>query len=129
MDDIRASLSRTKKKFKQRLTGKKRKPDGTGDDPGGEMTDSAPSLPQPELFSTDRPPQPDGPESVPARGSDNCQERGEIDIDGGEASQMDSRSRSDVEVAVGSGRSGEPEGVYPPPSSPSVSHGAEPDST
>ena len=129
MDDIRASLSRTKKKFKQRITGKKRKPDGTGDDPGGEMADPTPSLPQPELFSTDRPPQPDGSESVPARGSDNCQEGGEICIDGGEASQMDSRSRSDIEVAVGSRRSGEPEGVYPPPSPPSVSYGAGPDST
>jgi len=151
MDNIRGSLSKMKKKFKQRLTGRKRKPDGTGANSGEETPDSASSLPQPEhhviadeshhrewnragatgerASSTDRPPQSDGPESVPVRGNDNRQEGGGADVDGGEASQKDSHLRPDVEVAVGSGRSRELEAVHPSPSTPSISHGAEPDST
>jgi len=46
MDDIRGSLSKMKKKIKHRLTGRKRKPDGTN--PGGEGADSTSSLPQSE---------------------------------------------------------------------------------
>jgi len=151
MDKIRASLSKTKDKLKQRLTGRKRRPGGTGANPSEEGADSTSSLPQPEpsvaadeshsregdsadasggrLVSTGQPPQPDGPESVPARGSDNGQEGGDADIGGGEASQNDSHPHPDVEVAVGSGRSGELEGVYPSPSTPSISRGVEPDST
>ena len=77
--------------------------------------------------STDRSPQPDGAESVPAHGNDNGQEGGEADVDGGEPSQRGSRPHSDVEVAVGSGRGGELEGVYPSPSTPSIPHGGKPD--
>jgi len=150
MDDIRSSLSKTKKKLKQRLTGRKRKPDGTGANPGEEGADSTSSLPQPgphvvsdeshardgdgakaageQAFSTDPPPHPDGPESVPAHGDDDNQEGGEADIDGGEAIQSHSRSHLEVEAAVGSGHS-EGLGVYPSPSTPSISHGMEPDST
>ena len=151
MDEIRASLSRTKKKFKQRLTGRKRKPDGTGTNPGEERTDSTSSLPQPaphvvadkdytlegdgakaageQVFSTDRTSQPDGSESVSARGDDNSQEGGEADADGGEASQMHSYPHLDLEVAEGSGRSGELEGAYPSPSTPSILRGVGLDST
>jgi len=152
MDDIRASLSKMKKGFKHRLTGRKRKPDGTGANASGEGTDSASSLPQPEshvvadegralevdranaaeeqVFSTDRSPQPDGPESVPARGGDNGREGGEADIDGGErTTQSHSHPHPDVEVAVGSGRGGELEGVGPSPSTPWISHGGRSDST
>jgi len=151
MDNIRASLSRTKKKFKQQLTGRKRKPDGTGANPGEGKVDSTSSLPQPEphaiadeshdlegdradaageqASSTVRPAQPDGPESVPARGNDNRQEGREADADGGETSQKGSYPYPDVEVSVGSGRSGELEAVGPSPSTPSISHAVEPDST
>jgi len=152
MDDIRASLSKIKNRFKNRLTGRKRKPDGTGASASGEGTDSASSLPQPEshvvadeshtrevdradaaeeqVFSARRPPQPDGPESVPARGGDNGREGGEADIDGGErTSQSRSNPHPDVEVAVGSGRGGELEGVDPSPFTPWISHGGKPDST
>jgi len=133
MDDIRDSLSGMKNKFKQRLTRKKHKPDGTGTNPGGERADSTSSLPQQDshvvvgdsygregdganaggeqAFSTDRL-QLDGPEPVTAHGSDNGQERG----------------KADVEVAVGSGRSGELKGVNPSPSAPSISRGGIPDS-
>ena len=151
MDDIRASLSKMKKGFKHRLTGRKRKPDGTGTSASGEGTDSASSFPQPEshvvadeshtrevdranaaeeqVFPTDQP-QPDGPESVPAREGDNGREGGEADIDGGErTSQSHSNPHPDVEVAVGSGRGGELEGVGPSPSTPWISHGGKPDST
>ena len=139
-----------KKKTKHLLTGKKRKPDGTATNPG-EGVDSASSVPQPEphvvvdesydgegdkadaaeelVFSTDQPLQPGGPESVPAHGSDGGQEGGETDVDGGEASQMDSHPHSDVEVAAESGHSGEPEEVQSSSSTPSISHGGKPDST
>jgi len=152
MDDIRGSFSKMKKKAKHRLglTGKKAKPDGTAANPGGEGADSTSSLPQPESHVVvgesydgegDRadaagepvfpagPPQPDGPGSVPAHGVDNGQEGGETDVDGGEASQMDLHPHPDVEVAVGSEHSGEPEGVYPSPPTPSISHDGKPDST
>jgi len=151
MDDIRGSLSKMKKKFKHRLTGRKREQDGTGTDPGGERADSTSSLPQPEshvvadeshhreenrvnaageqTFSADQLPQPDNPESAPARGDDNGQEGGEPDVDGVEASQTHSHLHPDINVAVGSGRSGELEGVDSSPSTPSISRGVEPDST
>jgi len=146
MDNIRASLSRTKKKFKQRLMGRKRKPDGTGANSGEETPDSTSSFPQPEphvvadeshdkegdranaagerASSTVRLPQQDGSGSVPARGNDNRQEGGETDVDVGEASQKDSHRNP-----VGGGRSGELEAIHPSPSTPSISHCAEPDST
>ena len=150
MDDIQASLSKMKKKFKQGLTGRKCKPDGTGDSPGERTHVSTSSLPQPdphvvadeshdqegngvgaagERASSAVRPQPDGPESVPARGSDNRQEGGEVDVDGGEASQKDSYPNPDIEVMVGSGRCGELEGVHSSPSTPSISRGTQSDST
>jgi len=107
-----------KKKFKHRLVGRRRKPDGMGASSGGEGTDSTSSLPQPgprvvtresydreghradaareRVLSTDRPPLPDGPGSVPARGS---------------------------------GHSGKLEEVFPSLSTPSISRGGKPDST
>jgi len=146
MEDIRGSLSKMKKKLNHRLTGRKRKQDGTGADPSREGTDSTGSFPQPELpvvadescdregdrasavgepvFSTDRPPQPDGPESVPAHGSDYSQQGGEADIDGREVGQRQLHPHPDVKVAVG-----EVEEVYPSSSTPLISHGGKPDST
>jgi len=143
MDDIRGSLSKMKK-LKQRLTGKKLKPDGTG-------ADSTTSLPQSEphvvadrsynreggganvagelASSMDRPPQPDGPKTVPARGSDNGHGGGEADADRGEAGQTHSHPHPDVEIVVGSGRGGELEGVNPSSSTPPISHAGKPDST
>ena len=82
-----------------------------------------------QTSSADRPPQPDGPLSVPAGGSDNGQEGGEADVDGGEATQKDSHPHPNVEVAVAGAHSGELERVYPPPSTPSISRGVGPDST
>ena len=138
-----------KKKAKHLLAGKKRKPDETGANPGEEGPDSTSSLPQQEPhvvvgesydgeadkadaaggsdFSTDPPPQPDGPESVPTRGDDDGQEGGGVCVDGGEASQIDSHSHLDVEVAVGSENDGEPEGVYPSPPTPLILHDGKPD--
>jgi len=150
MDDIRGSLSRMKK-FKHRLTGKKRKPDGTVPNPREDGAGPTSSLSQPEsrvvadesdnrkgdmtnvaggqVFPTDQPLQPDGPGSVPGPGSDNGKEGGEADVDGGEASKRDLYPHPDVGVAVGGGRSGEFEGTHPSPSAPSISHGRQPDST
>jgi len=148
MDDMRDSLSKIKKNLKKRLAERKHKPDGTGADIGGERTDSTTSLPQPDphvvvggshdreedranaageqTFSADSPSQPDGPGSGPAPGSDNGQEEGEADVDGGGANQRYSQSHPNA----GSGRSGELEGVCPsPPVQPPISHGEEPDST
>ena len=151
MDDIRASLSRTKNKFKQRLTERKRKPDGTGANPGEGRAVPTNPLPQPEpdaivdeshniegdsanaagerASSTVRPPRSDGPESGQALGIDNRQEGGEADVDGGEASQKGLYLYPDVGVAVGGGRSGELEAVDPSPSIPSNLHDVEPGST
>jgi len=139
-----------KKKFKYRVAGRKPKSSGVGAtlDGDSERVDSTSSLPQPgphivvgedydregdradvaggQVSSAGRPPQPDGPGSVPARVINTGQE---ADVDGGEASQRRLRPDLDVGVAVGSGRSGEPGGVYPSPSTPSISRGGEPDST
>ena len=153
MDDIRNSLSKTKKKFKHRLLGRKHKQDGAEStlDGDSERADSTSLSPQQEphvvtdqsydreenradvtvaggrATSMDRSPQPDGAESVPAHGNDNGQEGGEADIDGGETSQRGSRLHSDVKVAVGSGHDGELEGVSPSPSTSSIPHGGKPD--
>jgi len=78
---------------------------------------------------TDRLPQSDGPESMPAYGNDNDQEGGDVDVDGGEASQKDSHPHPAVEVVVGGVRGEELEGVCPSPPTPSISRGVEPDST
>jgi len=150
MDDIRGSLSRMKK-FKHRLTGKKRKPDGTVPNPREDGAGSTSSLPQPEsrvvadesnnrkgdranvaggrIFPMDQPRQPDGPESVPELGSNNGKEGGKADADGGEGSKRDLYPHPDVGVAVGGGHNGEFEGTRPSPPAPSISHGGKPDST
>jgi len=150
MDDIRGSLSKMKKKFKHRLTGRKHESERPGANPGGEGADPTSSVLQSgphivvdksfdgegdkadvagePVFSTDQPPQPGGPGSVPARGSGSGQGGG-AEVDGEEASQVHSHPRSVVEVAVGSGRSGELEGVHPPSSTPSISHGVKPNGT
>jgi len=129
---------------------KKRKSEGTGTDPGGERADRTSLLPHPEphvvvggsnnsegdianaagerVSSTSQLPQPDGPKSVPARGKDGGQEGGEAYIDGGEVSQRNSHLHPDAEVVVGSGSSGELEGVYPSPSTPLISLGGKLDS-
>jgi len=147
MDDMRDSLSKMKKRVKQRLTGRKRKPDETGANPSGGAADSTTSLPPPDPqvvadesldrggdgpnaseeqpFSTDRPLQPGGPESGPAPGSDKDQGGEETGVDVGRANQRYSHPHPDV----GSERSGKPEGACPSPPVPPVSHGAEPDST
>jgi hypothetical protein len=85
--DLREPLSRLKNKIKHRLTGSKRKPGKMEADAGGERVDATGSLPRPEphivasgghdqegsranavgghVSSTNRPPQPDEPDSVP----------------------------------------------------------------
>jgi len=142
MDDIRGSFSKMKKKAKHRLglTRKKYTPDGMAANPGGEGADSMSSLPQPEShvvvggsydgegdkadaagepdFSTGPPPQPDGLESVPARGDD----------DRGDPTGQNLHSDSEIEVESGSSR--ESEWFSLSGSAPSLSlHGGEPDGT
>jgi len=149
MDDIRDSLSKMKKKL--RLTGGKRKPDGTTANPDGERTDSASSLPRPEphvvegedygregdrdnvagerVTSTDRLPPPAESESVSAREDDNVQ--GEVaDVDGGDASHRHPHPHSDSEIWEEGGSSGEVEWFSFSESTPPLSPlGGEPDST
>ena len=122
MDDIRSSYSGLKKKIKHKLTGAKHKPGGEGVDTGGERGDSPGSLLRSEpriivggghsgeedrtkvdgrrVRSTNRPPQSDEPESVPARGLGR--EWG--DADGKKIEQ-----------------------VHPSPSAPWIPRGGEPD--
>ena len=138
MDDIRESFSNLKKGFKQRLKGKKHKPDRTELNATEESVDSSGSLLRPEsriaagggdgkgsrtstdgrqVCSRDRSPQP-GP--VPASGYNDDGQRGKAGVDRGEVSQRYSRLDPDVEVAVGSGPSRQVEQVYPAPSTPSI---------
>jgi len=141
MDSIRHSLSKTKKKLKQRLTGRRRKPDGTGANPGGERVDSTSSLPRPDphvvageshgqgnstnadgeqVRLTDRP-QPEEPESVSTCGGGNDQE--------GEVSQIHPPLHPDSESGMGS-ESSEVEWFSLSGSTASLSlHGGEPDGT
>ena len=139
MDKIRGSLSKLKKKFKQRRTGSQRE---SGSDAHRESVDQAGPPPRAEspvvaghYHDRDgnganpdgrRPQQPDEPESMPAHGSGN--------IDGRVVNY--SHSHPDVEVTVGSGPSQdrndpggqEVERVYPSPSAPSIPHSGTPDS-
>jgi hypothetical protein len=107
--DLRESFSKLRKKSKHLPTGSKRKSDRMGADADRERVDSAGSLLRPDprvvagggrdregnganavgrqIYSTDRPPQPDEPEPVPARGGGNDQGGGEADIDGREVNQ------------------------------------------
>jgi len=114
MDDIRGSLSRTKKKIKDRLKGSKRKPGRTGADAGGEEASSTSSLPPPDPHAL--------------VGGGHNREHHEVDIGGRESSQRN--LHPDVEVAVGSGPGREgndvdgkkTDRVDPPPSMPSIPH-------
>jgi len=115
MDDMRDSFSKLKKKLKHGLTGSKRKPDRTEADAGGPNADGWQARP------TDRAPQ---SESVQAGGSDNDKHRRVAGVDEREVSR---RLDPDVESVVGSTRSGEAEGVHPPPSTPPAPRGGEPD--
>jgi len=115
---MRASFSRLKKKLKHGLTGSKRKPDRTEADAPGSNVDGRQARP------TDRAPQ---PESMPTGGSDNNKQRRVAGVDEREVSQRSSRLDPDVEIVVGSRRSGEAEGVHPPPSTPPIPRGGKPD--
>ena len=119
MDDILDSLSRQGRKFKDRLRGKKHKPDRTGANITGESAGSSSSLLRPEHrvaasshygegsgTNTDvrevrprnrSPP----PEPMPAGGSSDDQQGRRADVDEKEVSQRYSRLNPDVEVAVG----------------------------
>jgi len=147
MDNIRDSFSRLKKKIKHPLRRTRHKPDGAGSDASGERTASSSPLPRPEppvvvggdhdrggngtnadrrqVRSTDR-----APESLPAGGSDNDRQRGEVDVDGREASQRSSRLDPDanVDVALRIRLGREVEGVHPSPSAPPIPHSGKPDS-
>jgi len=113
MDDIRKSLSRTKKKIKDRLKGKGRKVDRTGADTGEEASSTS-SFPQPD------------PHIIV--GGDQNQEGRRLDIEERGSGQRNLHPK--VEVAVRSGPSQEgndvdrkgPDRVDPPPSMPSITH-------
>ena len=117
--EFRDSFSRLKKKVKNRLTGRKPKPNETRADVG-ERVDSTGSHPESEPHVvaggshdqgrkgpdaegdqtrlTIRPPQPDELSPIPARGGVNDQERRGAHADGGEVEQAYSHLLSDVEV-------------------------------
>ena len=154
--DIRESFSRLKKKFKR--AGRKRKPEGTGTDSGGESVNPAGLLSRPvshivagssrsrddngsdadvrREYSIGRLPTPSMQESVSARGGDDCQGGKEGGVDGWEESQRHSHLHSDIEVAVGSesgqggnGVNGENiRQVDLSPSTPSIMYSGKPDS-
>ena len=150
-------FSRSKKKLKHLLTGRKKKSGGTGpSETGGANVGSAGLVSQPVPYivvsgthdleddgasaggrqgSMDQLPQKDEPEPVPACGSEAGQEGREADIDGGEVGQRYSHPHPDIEVVVGSGPSRKEndvdevkaEQVCPSPSTPPVPHGGKPD--
>jgi len=152
MGYLRDLFSKIKKKLKHLLAGRKREPDGTGANHGGERVELTSLPPQPgphavagesydgegdkadiagePVSSTDQPPQPDGPEPVPAHGGDSGgQAEAEADVDGREVSQGYLDSHTDAEVAVGSEHSGELGGVHPSLSVPSIPHDGKLDGT
>ena len=134
MDNILGCLSKKGRKIRDRLRGKKHKPDGTGTETPGESVRSSGSLPRPDSrlvagsrdgegnrTSTDvrqdrsrgRSPQ---PEPMPAGGGEGARQRGEADVDEKEVSQSHSRPDQVIEVVVDSGASQGVEQVYPSPS-------------
>lgn len=127
--DIRNSFSRLKKKLKHPLTGSGRKSGRTlADVGGGNETNTGGH----QVNSTDRPVE---PESEPAHGTDEVQEGGVANSDGG-VDQRYSYLRSDVVVTVGSERGREggvgdgektKQEVYLSPSAPSISTSEGPD--
>ena len=153
---IRDSFSRSKKKFKHLLTGRKHKSGGTGTETGGESVSSVGSVPRPAPHvvaggshdleddrasaggrqgSADKFLQQDEPELAPARGSETGQGGGEAGVDRGEVAQRHSHPNLDVEAAVGSGPGREGSNadevkvkqVHPSPSTPSIPHSGKPD--
>ena len=133
MDDIRDSLSRMKKKIKYRITGRKRKPDGTGADTPGERADSPGSLPRPESRVVAGGGHDQGGNGANTDGQQaysTDQGRREVDIGGGAISQRHSYLDSDVDAATGSRRTSEEVGrVYPSPYTPPVPDSGKSDST
>ena len=149
------SFSKLKKKLKHRFAKSKRESGGTGAGAHGYSVDQVGPPPRAEppvvaggshdrdgnganadeqrVRSTDRPQQPDEPESVPARGSENDEERGEANIDGRVVSY--SHPPMDVEVTMESGDSrdgNDPDGKkvergYLSPSTASIPHSGTPD--
>ena len=114
MDDIRKSLSKTKKKIKDRLKGKGRKPDRTGADAEGEGASSASSFPQPDPH-------------VIVGGGQNPEGR-EGDIEGRESSQRNPHPEAEVAAESGPSREGDDvdgkktDRVDPPPSTALIPH-------
>jgi len=150
--DLRQSFSRLKKKVK--LLGSKRKPGRTRLDANEEGVDSANPLPRPEphivagdgegsgvdvsgegVCSTDRPPQSDGTEPVPAGGREGDQAGGGVDVGGEEVTQRCSPPHSDIQIVAesGPGRAGgdaseeEEEQFHSCSSTPSTPRSREPD--
>ena len=153
---IQHSFSRSKKKFKHLLPGRKQKLGRTGTETGGDRVGPAGSPPQSVSHvvaggshdlednqvstdgrqgSTDQLLHQDESGLAPARGNETNQEGGEVDVDGGEDGRRHSHPDSDVEVAVGSRPSQEGndadevkvEQVRPSPSTPSIPHSGKPD--
>ena len=148
--DLRNPLSKLKNKFKCSKTGRKQKPNETGD-PGGGRGDLAGSLPQldPHLLAGGGYNQEDGrakkngwqvrSTNQPPRshhdGSESDQKRGEADVNGGGTSRIFPHPHSDAEVMAGGGPSREGddadrekiERVHPPPSTLSIPGGGGPD--
>ena len=144
---IRDSFSKLKEKLELKSKGRKRKPDDTGSDIGGEGADPAGSLPPPvshvvagghdrgggrsntderPIHSRDKLLQSGNPESA----RDDRKEGG-TDVSGEKVGQRHLNPRSDFEVAVGSelGREGDDtdgEKVERVHSSPLISYGGEP---
>lgn len=136
---IGKSLSKLKKKIKHGLGGTERKPDRTGAKTVGERADPTGSLLRPESpvvsggGSAVQPLQSDKPGSVLVRGAEGDQEGGEAHIDG-EANQERLDLHPDVGVVVGSEPSRDADReevgqVHPSPSTTSIPHSGEPDST
>jgi len=136
MDNILDSLSKTGKKLKHRLRGKKPKPDRTEANTPGESAGLSGSLlrPEPRVVAgghdgegnrTSADVQQDRsrdqslqPEPISAGGSDDDRQRGEAGVDEKEeaVSQSHSRLDPDIEVVVDSGASREVKRVHPSPS-------------
>ena len=135
MDNFLDSVTRTGRKVKDRLRGKKGKRDKTGANTADESIGSPSSLLQPvahiaagghdggesrastdtrQVHSRDRSPQ---PESVLVGGRDDGGERKGVDVGGKEVSQRHSGPDQDVEVDVKSGSNGEVAQVNPPSTS------------
>jgi len=142
------------KKKKVKHLGSKHKPDGTGSDVEGEITNTTSPSPQPGPYvvaddgggngvdadgqkagSTDQPPQPDELEPMPANRGEIDQGGGEADVGGRKVGPMYSHPHPDIEVGVGSGPGREGVGVdgeeggqiYSRSSAPSIPHSGEPD--